>query len=447
MRAPYLAENRWLRFGAFTGFYFAQGVPIGLLGIAIPAWLAEQGLTLAQIAVYQGIVSLPWGFKLVAGPFMDRFAFPAMGRRRPWVMAAQGGLTMALASLIAVEDPAGQLSLVIALGFAINCFSATQDVAVDGMAIDVLPVDERGRANAFMAFGQVAGFSSFAAISGVLLSRFGLWAAALAAALTVALIFALITFTRERRGEKVLPWTAGAPAPRSVAVEASFRGVFGGLWRALFMPMCLVLMGCEFLIRLRDGVALAVVPVFAVQDLGYSSAAYSSAQGALGLSVAVLGLGFGPVIDRFGAKRLFMFGIGASAVVTLIFAGTTQLWPDTRYVVAMWFAMSLSGQILFVSFIALAMTLCWAPVAASQFAIYMSLSNLSRSLGAWAFAFVAASVSYPQAFLLIGGLLVGALVALSFFDLQSHLRRLESMDSDPLRQQPPPAAELDRSGA
>ena len=29
-----LSESRWLRFATFTAFYFAQGVPIGLLTIA-----------------------------------------------------------------------------------------------------------------------------------------------------------------------------------------------------------------------------------------------------------------------------------------------------------------------------------------------------------------------------------------------------------------------------
>ena len=48
--------------------YFAQGIPHGLLGIAIPAWLASQGVTAAAIASYLAVVILPWVFKLVTGP-------------------------------------------------------------------------------------------------------------------------------------------------------------------------------------------------------------------------------------------------------------------------------------------------------------------------------------------------------------------------------------------
>ena len=135
-----LSEQRWLRFGAFCAFYFAQGVPIGLLTVAIPAWLAQEGATVGDLAWFTGFVSAPWGFKLVAGPFMDRFKFLPMGFRRPWVMAAQGGLALSFVALAATGDLGlDSLTPLMAIGFVINAFAATQDVAVDGMAIDILP--------------------------------------------------------------------------------------------------------------------------------------------------------------------------------------------------------------------------------------------------------------------------------------------------------------------
>ena len=76
-----LAESRRLRFAGFFTFYFAQGIPIGLLGVALPAWLAAQGVGAADIATLAGITGIPWGVKLIAGPFM---AFP------PWAGAGLG---------------------------------------------------------------------------------------------------------------------------------------------------------------------------------------------------------------------------------------------------------------------------------------------------------------------------------------------------------------------
>ena len=100
-----LSESRRLRFFSFAVFYLAQGLPIGLISIALPAYLAEQGASAGQIASFLAISGLPWGFKLLAGPVMDRFTYLPMGRRRPWVVSAQFGLLAAIVTLGTVPDP------------------------------------------------------------------------------------------------------------------------------------------------------------------------------------------------------------------------------------------------------------------------------------------------------------------------------------------------------
>ena len=103
-----LAESSRMRYAAGSSMYFAQGIPYGLMSIAGPAWLASQGIGAGEIASYLAIIILPWAFKLLSGPLMDRYQFLAMGRRRPWVLGAQLGMTLSFFSLIIVENPAAQ---------------------------------------------------------------------------------------------------------------------------------------------------------------------------------------------------------------------------------------------------------------------------------------------------------------------------------------------------
>ena len=112
-----------------------------------------------------------------------------MGRRRPWVLAAQLGLTLSFFSLTFVEQPAEQIGMLMLLGVLINIFASTQDVAVDGMAIDLTPVEEQGRLNAFMTFGKAVGWGLSSAVSGVLLVTYGLGITAMAAASMAGLIW------------------------------------------------------------------------------------------------------------------------------------------------------------------------------------------------------------------------------------------------------------------
>lgn len=428
-RFPALIGSRRWRLALFAACYYAQGVPIGLLVIALPAWLAERGLSLGQIATYQAIISLPWGFKLLAGPVMDRFTFPPMGRRRPWVVAAQLGLTCAFLGLAVVVDPLAQLTLVIALAFLVNTFAAVQDVAVDGMAIDVLPETERGRANAFMAFGQVAGFSSFSALSGVLLTHYGLAVAAIVAALTVGVVFALVTSLRERPGERLLPWSRGAAARTDAPRVRTLLDVFRGLIAMILLPASVVLTLAEWLVRMRDGVAIAVFPVVATQTLGYASETYSSFQGTMGVVIAGLGILIGPLVDRYGAKPFYLLGIAGSSLTTLVFALASPLWTNDTFAIGAWIVMSVFGQIIFVSFIACAMSICAPAVAASQFAIYMSLSNLARSFGSYLFAQFAADLTVAQQFLTMALLLALAFSTMLFFRLDAHRERIRSTEA------------------
>jgi len=425
----YLTRSTPFRLSAFTLFYFAQGVPIGLLTIALPAWLAQEGASTGEIASFAAITGLPWGLKLIAGPFMDRFSFPAMGRRRPWVMAAQAGLTLSLLSLTTVLDPAGNLHMLIILGTITNTFAALQDVAVDGMAIDILPEGERGRANAFMGFGQAAGFSLFGALNGYLLVNFGLAVTALVSTATVGCIFAFVALVREREGERLMPWTHGDATPRTFVVRESFVGIFRDLFRVLFLPMSLLLVSVEFLHRMGAGISVSILPVIAVQDLGFDADLYAYWMGIMGGASAAAGLAFGPFIDRNGATRFIMLGLIVTVLAYGGFALAMPYWGSQPVVLTGLVVSQLGSQLVFVAVIAGFMGLCARQVAATQFAIYMSLANLARSVGAGLFAFLAADTTSAGALYIVAALNVAAAVLLTRFNLARHRSRLDALES------------------
>ncbi len=128
----FLTDSRYLRLASFTIFYIGQGIPIGLISIALPIWLAAQEVSGVDIALFVSITGLPWGLKLFAGPIMDRYTFLAMGRRRPWIIAAQTGLVLAMLGLALVPDPVNNFTVLTVMAFCVNCFAAVQDVAIDG---------------------------------------------------------------------------------------------------------------------------------------------------------------------------------------------------------------------------------------------------------------------------------------------------------------------------
>jgi PAT family beta-lactamase induction signal transducer AmpG len=410
----FLAASTRTRFAMGTMTYFAQGIPDGLLGIAVPAWLAAQGADAGAIGSYLAIIYLPWAFKLVSGPLMDRYQFPAMGRRRPWILAAQLGLTISLLALIIIDDPINQLGLLVACGVFVNIFAATQDVAVDSIAIELVPASEQGRLNAFMSFGKAIGWAASAAVSGILLTTWGLGIAAVVAACCSGLIFFGCLLVREREGEKLLPWSDGVSG-YVAATSTTYNTLINGLRGVLWSRISLVVIAIMFLDGLVSGYGSALTPIAAINLFGFTTPQWSNLVATMGLLGAVVSLGLGPLIDRFGAKRMQIFIILVVVAHTFLLAGTQHYWQDTVYVRVMMSIWVLLGPISMVCIIALAMAICSPHVSATQFALYMSVANLGASLGSELYGQVADKTSFVQSFTLMGFMGLVTLTAVLFY--------------------------------
>ena len=408
-----LSDNPRARYATGAIMYFAQGIPAGLLGIAIPAWLASLDVSAAEIASYLAVITLPWAFKLVTGPLMDRYKFLPMGRRRPWVIGAQLGLSLSLLALMLIENPAEQVGLLMMIGVLINSFAATQDVAVDGMSIDLTPVREQGRLNAFMSFGKAVGWSVTAAVSGVLLTTLGMKATAILAAAVAGIALLAIIFVLEREDERVLPWTRGKAATVHRA-DVSFSAVFSGINQVLWVRTSLIVMSIMFLDGLIYGYGQALMPIAAVKLFGYTTAQWSQLVAMMGLIGAVIALSVGPLIDRLGAKRMLFVATALVGVHAFLLAQTQHLWADTTYVrvmLSIWVAML---PVVMVSVIALAMAICSSTLSATQFAIYMSIANLGAAAGSKIYGMVSTQSSYSQSYTLLSVLAAVMIVVIMF---------------------------------
>ena len=408
-----LANNSRVRYATGSIMYFAQGIPQGLLAISIPVWLASQGVSAGDIGSYLAVIVLPWAFKLVTGPLMDRYEFLPMGRRRPWVLGAQFGLSLSLLALMLIENPAEQIGLLMLIGVLINSFAATQDVAVDGMSIDLTPVREQGRLNAFMSFGKSIGWASTAAVTGVMLTTVGLGVTAVAASVVAALALIVMVFVLERDDERRLPWSRGAAATVHRS-DTSFRAVFKELNRVLWVRTSLIVMAIMFFDGLVYGYGQALMPIAAVNLFGYTTPQWSQLVAMMGLIGAVLALAIGPGIDRMGAKRMLLLAVSLLATHAFLLAQTQHLWENTLYVRVMLSVWVMMMPVVMVASLALAMAICKSVNSATQFAIYMSVANLGHSAGSKIYGVVAEKSSYVQSYTMLSAIIVAMIIVLLF---------------------------------
>ncbi|WP_395691221.1 AmpG family muropeptide MFS transporter [Piscinibacter sp.] len=130
---------------------FASGLPLALTGQAMQAWLSMEGLDVATIG-FLSLVGLPYTFKFLWAPLMDRFELPWLGRRRGWLVITQLALAGALLAM-AGTSPTEATRAFALLAVGVAFVSASQDVVIDAYRTDLLPAAERGLGSSLNVLG------------------------------------------------------------------------------------------------------------------------------------------------------------------------------------------------------------------------------------------------------------------------------------------------------
>jgi len=405
---PDLLATRKGRLTAFFLLYVTEGIPLGFAATAIAAQMRRQGLGPEAIGAFVASFYLPWAFKWAAGPFVDTFTWERFGRRRFWIFAMQLGMIATLLVAMGI-DFVGQLGLFTAVLLVHNVFSATQDVAIDALAVAVLPEEERGSANGFMfagaSIGQTIGGSGVLFLSAVLpFQTTFLFVCAVIFAITVFVVLPL----KERPTERVAGIARGA---RDVGRE--LLAFVSNAWRA-FTGSRAALVGVLNVLLPAGAYALslALQSNLAV-ELGLNDneiAQLNLVSTVIFAPACILG---GWLSDRFGRRTTLALFIFLTTLPTLWLAWV--MWkagwimpvdvkmpnrpqPSTVLLVTFWAAVIIYNvfQGLYYGIrTALFMDITTPAVAATQFTAYMALMNLCISYSAWWQGFAVERIGYP----------------------------------------------------
>ncbi|MEO9634773.1 MAG: MFS transporter [Parasphingorhabdus sp.] len=379
---PSLSESKPARLIVVAILYFMQGVPIGLTTVGIAAWLAAKGATPVEVGVFIGTAMLPWSLKLVNGLLMDRFTFKPMGRRRIWIITAQAMMAIVLLAMAIDAPTVGQIGLLAAYCFALNLCATFNDVAVDGMVVDIVPENERTIVNGLMFASQSVGIAGASFIAGQLLVSGDIASTALTFAAFVAIASSVVVIIRERPGERLLPWSKGSASRECEERQHSaWLPMIVGLFRSMASPLTLLFVLCMTLMQVTWSFIDAVSPTLTIQQLGWGSEQFSSFSATVSLVAALAAGVLSPLIVRVTGLRkaimiLFLL-LGFSAAIG---GATFDSWEGDRTFIAIFMIQYVVALLLMILMIVWAMRICGPAVAASQFALFMAVPNLGRAV-------------------------------------------------------------------
>lgn len=388
--------RRKLLFGAL---YLSEGAPIGFLWWALPARLKSEGLDVAEITALTALLAIPWAFKFLWAPLVDVLR-PARLGYRAWIVPAQLVMGATLLPLLWL-DLRADLSLIRLLLLAHALAAATQDVAIDALAIASTRPEERGSLNGVMQAAMLASRSIFGA--GVL--ALGAAASTGAAVLAlVALVWSTTLFVLFAHGPEGAADARGAPGGAGRRFAAALREALGrrNTWMGLAFA---AIGGAAF-----EAAGAVAGPFLIDQGLG------EEAVGAFYLAaVAVMLLGAlagGWVSDRAGRRRtvlgFLLLTSGCVFALALAVAAGAGVGMLEGLLLLLYFVIGLFTA----SSYALFMDITDRRLGATQFSAYMGGTNLCESWAAFGVGRLHAWQGYAVAFATMAALSLWAVLPL-----------------------------------
>jgi MFS family permease len=257
---------------ALFALYFAQGLPFGFQASALPLMLRERGVSLEAIG-FSSVLAAPWLSKPLWAPLVDRYGNRRFGRRKSWIVPVQAGL-VACCLLAAASADMRTLAAVI---LVMNLLAATQDIAVDALAVSWLGPEQLGPANAIQVVGYKLGMLTGGGLLVWASARIG-WAGLFQAMAALMLGVLLISLRLpEVPNEELGPSTPVALRTIAVRLRDAFK-------QPTMTALLLVVVTYKMGETLADGMWKPML-----FDRGFSSAQIGLWAGTYGMAFSLLG--------------------------------------------------------------------------------------------------------------------------------------------------------------
>ena len=390
--------NRRMLICLFTGF--SSGLPLFVLIQLVPGWLRSEGVSLAEIGLFS-LIGIPYVWKFIWSPLLDRFSLPILGRRRGWMLVTQIGLLVAIGAFGFI-NPVMSIWSVAYLAVAVAFFSASQDIVLDAYRRELLSDQELGLGNslhvqAYRFAGLIPGSLAF-----ILADHLPWQSVFMVVACFMLLGIGLTLSISEARIENHAPKTLQEAVVLPFKEFIERRGFKAALQMLMFL----------FLYKLGDSMATALQTPFFI-DLGFSNTEIGVIAKTSGLIATMVGLAIGGLVMlKLSINRaLWLFGF-VQIISILGFAALAEIGHNN---IALALAMGFEylgvglGTAAFTAFIAKNAN---PTFAATQIALFTALTALPRTFANATTGFIVEQLGWTGFYFLCVGLAVPGILML-----------------------------------
>jgi len=357
------------RLGIIALLGVVSGLPFLLTGSTLTTRMRVEGIDIGTIGFFAW-AHLPYTFKFLWAPLLDRYRLPWLGRRRGWILVLQILLVFGIGALGLVE-PQSQLTLLFVVAIAVTLCSATLDIAVDAYRTEVLEDHERGPGGALYVTGYRAAL--ILAGAGVLvIADMVPWSVAYLLIAGAMLVTIVVTFVASPS-----PQIATAPKTFSEAAIGPMRELASRSHARLVLVFLL-------LYKLGEGIGGHLIQPFLI-DVGFSQSAVGLLNKGVGLPASIAGTLLGGVaVTKIGVRKsLLIFGL-LQAAPNVLYGVISDVGPNSALLALVVSVDQFCNGLATAALVVFLMSICEKRFAAFQYAALSSATSvLGRVVSGW----------------------------------------------------------------
>lgn len=322
-------RNPWLW---IPSLYIAEGLPYFAVNTLTVIMYTNMGVDLADMAFFTGWLYLPWVIKPFWSPFIDLFK-----TKRWWILAMQLAIGISLAS-VAFFLPGKDFFIISLIFFWLTAFfSATHDVAADGLYIIGLNSHEQasfvGVRSTFYRISSIVGQGGLVFLAGYFETRFAdipkAWSTIFG---LIGAFFLIITLYHSIALPKVKDDRALINVEKGNVITDFFK-TFLTFFKKKHILTALAFM---LLYRFPEALCVKMIQPFLLASRTVGGLELTTSQaGVVNGTIGVIGLLLGGIIgglaiSKQGLKKL-LFPMAASLTLPCVFYCFLAMWQPQSF--------------------------------------------------------------------------------------------------------------------
>ncbi|MED7788904.1 MFS transporter [Francisella sp. 19X1-34] len=395
---------------------YASGFPLMLTASSLFLWYKDNGIETKDIG-FLTLIAVPYTFKYLWAPFLDRIKIPKFGRRKGWILLTQIILILLIAAMSRFS-PANSPFIIAFIGLLICFTSATQDIAINAYQTEVLTESEKALGNAVAVMGYRIGMLVTGSIILIIVEKLNNnWNLAWLMIIPFFIICPLYTLILKESQYQQL-----APKNFKEAYTLPFIEFFTrqGFYTALIILVILITY------KLADAIAFSLNSLFFV-DLGFDKTTIAVAYKAFALAPSIAGLVIGGLIaKKIGIYKSFLYFSIIMACANLTYALLAVVGKNYYLMVSSVGVEYFCGAMGTAILVAMIMSLVNVKFSATQFAILSSIDSLGR-------VFVGPVAGYIQSIyrwegLFIFSFIVGVIISIVIYLFKDRIKLMANLE-------------------